>query len=135
MRHVTLATAIVAILVIASAAIGATWMTTPTGSTACTGLRPGGVCWLTDIDEDSSAVAMRQCHTFVVQVYGTGASIMPQSCGTAACSQAENLLSAALTGDSPNSFVTSEVTFDFIRIDWTTDGAGDNNDVAIKCGR
>jgi len=123
------------LLLAAGAAIAADWTTTASGSASCTKLNQDGVCWLTDISADSSAISVRSCATVTVQVYGTGAKIMPQSCDDRDCTQAEDLLTAVLTGDGGARFMGSLIPIEYIRIDWTTDGAGDNNDVSIKCGR
>ncbi len=127
--------AISCLLLAAGAAIAADWTTTASGSASCTKLNQDGVCWLTNIAADSSAISVRSCATVTVMVYGTGASIMPQACDDRACTNPENLLAAVLTGDSPNTFLGSLIPIEYIRIDWTTDGAGDTNDVSIKCGR
>lgn len=123
------------LLLAATAAFAADWTITESGSSVCSKLKIGGICWLTDISADSSAISTRECGSITVQVYGTGASIMPQSCDDSDCTQAEDLLTAVLTGDGAARFFGSLIPIEFIRIDWTTDGAGDNNDVSIKCGR
>jgi len=133
MRYVRLALLVGFMLAVSSVAGAADWTTEDGGTDSCKVVKPDGVCYLTAIAADSSAVNIRQCPAFSVTVYGTGASIMPQTCTDSTCATAEDLLSAVLTGDSPNAFVTSEITFDFIRIDWTAGGAAPT--VVIKCGR
>ena len=124
---------IFALLCVPGSVGAADWTTEDGGSTSCSTLRVDGVCYLTGITEDSSSINIRSCEAWSITVFGTGASIMPQVCNDKSCTKAEDLLATALTGDSPNTFVTSEIAWDFIRIDWTSGGAAP--DVHIKCGR
>ncbi len=116
--------------VCAGVASAADWTTTETGNTSCGAIRPGGTCYLTSIGEDSSVISVKACKNWTIVVYGTGVSVMPQACTDTSCSATENLLAAVLTGDSPNTFVTSSATFDLVRIDHTSG----TPTISITCG-
>ena len=135
MRYLNIAIAAY-VLMLAGSASAADWTTTDGGSVVCSSLKKDGICWLTDIAADSSTISVRLCKTLTITVYGTGADIMPQTCLDSACAVAadrEDLLSTALTGDSPNMFMTSGASpWELIRIDWTA--GADPPTVSIKCG-
>jgi hypothetical protein len=133
MKTLKLAIATLFALLVAGAASAADWTTEDGGSQSCTKIQLDGVCWLSGITEDSSAIFLRGCATFTIQVYGTGADIMPQTCTDKNCGTTEDLLATSLTGDSPNAAAFSKYPYDFIRIDWTAGGAAPT--VSIKCGR
>lgn len=119
-------------LTLAGSATAADWTRSESGSRTCGKISVAETCWLTDIDEDSSVIRLNDCKTWTLFVYGTGADIMPQSCTNSTCATAEDLLSASLTGDSPNTFVVSPVAVGLIRIDWTAGGAAPT--VSLTCG-
>ena len=132
MRYLNIAIAAY-VLMLAGSASAADWTTTDGGSTSCTALRKDGICWQSAIAADSSAISVRLCKTLTITVYGTGADIMPQACTDSTCATAEDLLSTALTGDSPNMFMTSGASpWEIVRVDWTA--GGDPPTVSIKCG-
>jgi len=132
MRYLNIAIAAL-VLLLAGGASAADWTTVDGGSVSCTSLKKDGICWQSAIAADSSAISVRLCKTLTIVVYGTGADIMPQTCTNRACTTAEDLLSTALTGDSPNMFMTSGASpWELVRIDWTAGGAAPT--VSIKCG-
>ncbi len=134
MKLWTIAIALFVVLGASSLADAADWTTTEAGSVGCAALRPDGICWQKEIVADTSVIVVRECGSITIMVYGTGADIMPQSCTDTSCTKAEDLLAAALTGDSPNTFMTSDGTpLELVRIDWTSGGAAPT--VSIKCGR
>lgn len=134
MKLWTIAIALFVVLGASSLADAADWTTTEAGSVVCSAVKPPGICWLKDIAADSSVISVRACPSMTIMVYGTGADIMPQACDDTSCTKAEDLLATALTGDSPNTFLTSAgVPLELVRIDWTSGGAAPT--VSIKCGR
>lgn len=132
MRYLIIAIATICGLSLAGDASAADWTKTEDGTKTCSRVKNPGSCWLKEIAADSSVIAISECLPWTIHVYGTGASIMPQTCSDASCTLAENLLAAVLTGDSPNTFVTSTAPFELLRIDWTAGGAAPT--VVIKCG-
>ena len=123
---------ITACLVAAPAiANAADWTTTESGSATCSVIRGNGICWLEDVGENSSAISVRQCSKLTVMVYGSGVSVMPEVCNDSSCTSSEALLANALTGDSPNTFMTSVAPFNFIRINWSSG----TPTISIQCGR
>ena len=133
MKFIRLAIATVLLMMAADAAAAADWTTTEAGSVVCSKVKPVGICWLKDIAEDSSVISVRECGSITIMVYGTGVSIMPQSCDDSSCTKAENLLAAVLDGDSPDTFMTSTAPMEFIRIDWTNSGSAPT--ISLKCGK
>ncbi len=121
------------LIVMSGSARAADWTTEDGGSVSCGALKADGVCWLSAIAADSSAIVIRTCKTWTIMVYGTGANIMPQTCTDTSCGTVEDLLGSGLTGDSPNTFLASALPFEIVRIDWTAGGAAPT--VSIKCGR
>ncbi len=128
MRYLIIA---IATFFIAGAASAADWTTEDGGSAKCSVVNQDGTCWLSAISEDSSAITVSKCAKWVITVYGTGASVMPQACTTKACAAAEDLLASVLTGDSPDTYLASTYGWDYVRIDWTSG----NPTISIKCGR
>lgn len=136
MKIMKLAIATLFALLVAGSASAADWTTIDGGAlpaTKCTKVLLGGVCWLTEIDEDSSAIFLRGCDKFTITVYGTGADIMPETCSDKNCTRSEPLLSTSLTGDAPVTLAFSKYPVGFVRIDWTAGGAAPT--VSIRCGR
>jgi len=132
-RLITITATAFLLLFVAGAASAADWMTEDGGTVSCGAIRKGGTCWLTDITADSSAIVLQECRTYVIQVYGASGDIMPQTCTDTSCGEVEDLLSASLTGTSPNAFLVSQYPHKIIRIDWT-EGGGADPTVSITCG-
>ena len=133
MRTLKIAIATLFLLVLAGTASAADWMTEDGGSVVCAAIRPGGICWLSGITEDSSAIVLQDCATLTIMVYGTAASIMPRTCTDTACGTAEPLLAAVLDGDATDTFMMSSGPLKIVDIDWTAGGAAPT--VSIMCGR
>ena len=121
---------VAALLLAATDATAAGWTKSENGSKACTALKTHQTCFVETAGANTSAIAVKQCRSFTVFVYATGASVQVQSCTDSVCTSSGNLLAVALTGDAPNAFVTSRAPFDFIRL--TT---ASSVTVSIKCGR
>ena len=127
-RSLIIAACLVAAPAIANAA---DWYTGENATGAvCTALRQDGVCYVETAGATTSTISVRVCASWAVVVYATGASVMVEACTDSACTSSEPLLATALTGDSPNTFVTSTMPVDFIRLT-----GGSSVTVSIKCGR
>lgn len=117
-------------IVAAGVSSAADWTTLEGGSAVCTKIRQDGTCWVETAGENSSAMSVGECPRWTIVVWDTGASVMPQGCTDKTCSTAEDLLANPLTGDSPNTFLTSTVPFNFVRL-----STASSVTVTIKCGR
>ena len=117
------------LMVVSSAASAADWTGSADGSDTVTRVKPPAIVYLATGGETSSVLNIRECSRFSIVVYGTGASVMPVTCRTSACTESEDLLDAALTGDTTNRFMGSVVPFELIRLVTTS-----SVNVALKCG-
>lgn len=130
MKATLLALILILIVAAAGTVMAEDWTTTEAGSVVCSKLKPVGICWIATAGANTSAISLRSCSSWTVMVYGTGVSVMPQSCDDSSCTKAEDLLPTALTGDSPNTYMTSAAPMEFIRL-----VTSDSITASIKCGR
>ena len=130
MPLIRLAIALAILLVPASDATAAGWTKSENGSKSCTKVRTNETCYVETAGENTSTISVRQCASLTVVVYATGADVQVQTCTDSVCTSSADLLAVALTGDAPNCHMTSEASFNFIRLVTT-----DSVTASIKCGR
>lgn len=95
-------------------------------------MRNGETCY-NAANADSTPINISQCEGFTLTLHSAAPSVvMPELCYDSACTTpTTNMLATALSGTSPNGFVSSQVTFGWIRLKYTS---GSPKTAVLVCG-
>lgn len=92
------------------------------GTATCTTMRNGEYCYLVSPagSQNTSVIDVGQCDTGTIFVFGTSESVTPQACDDSSCTNNEDLVTSALTGDAALRSYSWLVPLKFIRVSSST---------------